>query len=101
MDSRGSRWYSTQCRAVLADKIKPFVKKTTNDGAVLEVGQLVLDDITGITGDKSGLGSSLRKVEYTTKVVPNDVGKSLNLKESRDRRTVMFQLYDDGWRLDQ
>lgn len=49
--------------------------------------------VTGITGDEKR-----KTVEYTIKVEPTDLGKTTT-KPSVETRSVVFVLYDDGWRM--
>jgi hypothetical protein len=68
----------------------------TNDYWDIDIADREIVEITGITQGKEGEA----KVEFTWKWVPaNEIGKRLLIVNNVFRTAIQFQLYDDGWRV--
>jgi hypothetical protein len=63
---------------------------------VERISQKEFVEITGITV----LDKTISGVEYTMRWVPTAIGKKLGVAPSEpSKEKMMFQLFDDGWRI--
>jgi hypothetical protein len=90
-------------------KLEPFVIKGpqslgSKEFIEVKLGDLIIDEITGIS-DAPMMGTNIKAVEYTAHVEPNELAKRIKPTDSRcvfnrkEKFTILFQKYDDGWRV--
>jgi hypothetical protein len=85
------------------EKLKPFIIVDTGNFIRVSTGNIVIDEITGITDAPMG-GTNTKQVKYTGHVEPNELVKIFKISwrcdfNKTEKYTETFIKDADGWRV--
>lgn len=101
----GRPFTAVKCTPELTDRAGAYVVARDDfyRGTVFKAVESVEVTVTGVTKPAEMVGHTLSEVEYTITYKLNPLGQALaGSKEAEDeqKHRAVFQLFDDGWRLE-